>query len=309
MYINTADGIRWLNSNFNSDSGDYVVISEFIPPVTSNGVPVTQMADNIGCYSVFGSVFNRSNTTYNISILDFEDWKTLLYEYMQSLGIPTTSIGVSNTNLNELYQSYVTATRDLRISGVVDMNVGILVPGAEMPFVWCPIGGNNRPVDILTYMSIFRKTFTHMCMTYGALKYMYESYLSSLKNSHIAVGTQYPNELLSVGNSLEDISNNMDTIITNTIKSQNGGPVTTNELRQIIESNGNSPININNYYQYMVQRFGFDSMTAIEMLYYASDIIDINRLLGGNNDTSRLVISSLRVPNSGEMSNSSNKII
>jgi hypothetical protein len=295
MYINLNDTMNYLRATYNGSQNNYILISEFIPYVTWNNTQVSQMTGRIAQYSIFENVCNTANTNNSISILSYMDWKTLLDAYIQEINVQTRLDVSCAVNINSMYNSYVELTRDLRVSGIANITISQITPTAVAPWVWYPIGTTYCPTDILTYASMLAKVFPKLMLSYGAVKQMHNMYINGLKSLGVSVGVQKPNSILAAqkhmigapkdgrGTSLGDITNAMNSVVNNTIRGENG-QVTTYELRNIVETQGNINIDLTRYFQEMLHCCSIESRTAIEMLKYTSDLIDRSTLTDGAPD-------------------------
>lgn len=291
MYINVIDLKNYLNDQYNTSDSFY--ISELVPHVGDSKRPITQVSSDRLRYNVFRKVYNTYDNNRQVRPLSFEQWNVFLQMTLEYF--KRDNINVS-ADTNTLYKSYVALTQDHRVSGLVNINRCPVRASQTPVFTWVPVGGKTMPIDILTYMSIFEKTFPNVIASYSAMKVMYNKYLSALQANGAKISATRPNVVIARHGSLNDIINTMGDIINANLRRSDGTIVSTNDLTDIISSNGNTRVDLTKYYQYMLRQFGLNTNNSLEMLKYSSDIVKNVNLKEGAPETASLVPTILVVP-------------
>lgn len=295
MYININDLHSWLSANYNQRDKFY--ITDYIPFAVDNGVNIAQLDGSKSRYSVFSDVRFTTPSNFQISPLNFGDYSASIKEWVGNVVGPTFNINYAASSPEIYYKSYVEFSRDQRVSGVVDIYAVPTVPSDIGTFTWVPVGGATTPIDILTYISIFRKVFSNACFSYLAMKDMYNKYLNVIQSNGVSVNMPVANGVLASGNSISDVVGNMNNIITNTLRRQDGRPLTSQDLQSVIVSNGRSGVDMTQYYQYMITNYGLDTNMSIEMLKYAGDIASMKDMQAGAPDIMLVAPVIIQAPN------------
>ena len=291
MYINVIDLKSYLNDQYNTSDSFY--ISELVPHVGDSKRPITQVSSDRLRYNVFRKVYNTYDNNRQVRPLSFEQWNVFLQMTLEYFKRDNINI---SADTNTLYKSYVALTQDHRVSGLVGINRSPVRASQTPVFTWVPVGGKTMPIDILTYMSIFEKTFPNVIASYSAMKVMYNKYLSALQANGAKISATRPNVVIARHGSLNDIINTMGDIINANLRRSDGTIVSTNDLTDIISSNGNTRVDLTKYYQYMLRQFGLNTNNSLEMLKYSSDIVKNVNLKEGAPETASLVPTILVVP-------------
>lgn len=291
MYINVIDLKSYLNDQYNTSDSFY--ISELVPHVGDSKRPITQVSSDRLRYNVFRKVYNTYDNNRQVRPLSFEQWNVFLQMTLEYFKRDNINI---SADTNTLYKSYVALTQDHRVSGLVNINRCPVRASQTPVFTWVPVGGKTMPIDILTYMSIFEKTFPNVIASYSAMKVMYNKYLSALQANGAKISATRPNVVIARHGSLNDIINTMGDIINANLRRSDGTIVSTNDLTDIISSNGNTRVDLTKYYQYMLRQFGLNTNNSLEMLKYSSDIVKNVNLKEGAPETASLVPTILVVP-------------
>lgn len=291
MYINVIDLKSYLNDQYNTSDSFY--ISELVPHVGDSKRPITQVSSDRLRYNVFRKVYNTYDNNRQVRPLSFEQWNVFLQMTLEYFKRDNINI---SADTNTLYKSYVALTQDHRVSGLVGINRSPVRASQTPVFTWVPVGGKTMPIDILTYMSVFEKTFPNVIASYSAMKVMYNKYLSALQANGAKISATRPNVVIARHGSLNDIINTMGDIINANLRRSDGTIVSTNDLTDIISSNGNTRVDLTKYYQYMLRQFGLNTNNSLEMLKYSSDIVKNVNLKEGAPETASLVPTILVVP-------------
>ena len=314
MYINVIDLKNYLNDQYNTSDSFY--ISELVPHVGDSKRPITQVSSDRLRYNVFRKVYNTYDNNRQVRPLSFEQWNVFLQMTLEYFKRDNINVSADTNTLyksyvaltqdlyrvfvsadtNTLYKSYVALTQDHRVSGLVNINRCPVRASQTPVFTWVPVGGKTMPIDILTYMSIFEKTFPNVIASYSAMKVMYNKYLSALQANGAKISATRPNVVIARHGSLNDIINTMGDIINANLRRSDGTIVSTNDLTDIISSNGNTRVDLTKYYQYMLRQFGLNTNNSLEMLKYSSDIVKNVNLKEGAPETASLVPTILVVP-------------
>lgn len=291
MYINVIDLKSYLNDQYNTSDSFY--ISELVPHVGDSKRPITQVSSDRLRYNVFRKVYNTYDNNRQVRPLSFEQWNVFLQMTLEYFKRDNINI---SADTNTLYKSYVALTQDHRVSGLVNINRCPVRASQTPVFTWVPVGGKTMPIDILTYMSVFGKVFPNVIASYSAMKVMYNKYLSALQANGAKISATRPNVVIARHGSLNDIINTMGDIINANLRRSDGTIVSTNDLTDIISSNGNTRVDLTKYYQYMLRQFGLNTNNSLEMLKYSSDIVKNVNLKEGAPETASLVPTILVVP-------------
>lgn len=291
MYINVIDLKNYLNDQYNTSDSFY--ISELVPHVGDSKRPITQVSSDRLRYNVFRKVYNTYDNNRQVRPLSFEQWNVFLQMTLEYFKRDNINI---SADTNTLYKSYVALTQDHRVSGLVNINRCPVRASQTPVFTWVPVGGKTMPIDILTYMSVFEKTFPNVIASYSAMKVMYNKYLSALQANGAKISATRPNVVIARHGSLNDIINTMGDIINANLRRSDGTIVSTNDLTDIISSGGNTRVDLTKYYQYMLRQFGLNTNNSLEMLKYSSDIVKNVNLKEGAPETASLVPTILVVP-------------
>lgn len=270
----------------NQPTTNTVCICDFVPPVIANNAGVTQIPDRIRGYNLFKNITGVQNTDYPITVLPFEKYEQELNRmvgYIQNMGFSVRLV----SSVKDMYNSFVSMSNDLHISGVISFEVSKLSISEVTIFDWVPIGGKTVQLDLLTYFGVFISTFPQACISYTAIKQMYNKYKQNIKaNGAFVNDTGYVNNLLATTMDISEISMNIDIAIS-ILRTSQGTGITTTMLRGIIDSDGTS-MDLTPYYNYMMYWYHIRHDVALDMLKYATDIIDNVDIQRGASDLMRI---------------------
>ena len=270
----------------NCPKNETVCICDLVVPVIVNNLGVVQISDNVRCRNIFAQIAGVQNTDYPINVLPFEKYKNevdRMVSYIESLGYTVKLM----YPIKNMYDSAVEMSNDLRISGVISFELSNVSVSETGIFDWTPIGGKSMQLDLLTYFGMFMITFPQACVSYASIKQMYNRYTQNIKAEGTFVNSVgYVNKLMSNVRSISELSMNIDIAI-NSLKTSHGERISTTMLRHIIDSNGTS-MDVTAYYNYMMYWYGIRHDVALELLQYATDIVEDIDLQRGATDLTRI---------------------
>ena len=255
----------------NCPNHETVYICDLVLPVIANNLGVVQINNDVHCRNIFKNISGVQNTDYPINVLSYEKYENeieRMVKYIEALGYNVQLV----YSIKDMYNSAVEISRDLRISGVISFELSNVAVSESSTFDWIPIGGKSVQLDLLTYFGMFIMTFPQACISYSAIKQMYNRYVQNIKAEGTFVNsTGYNNKLLSTVMSISELSMYID-IAVNSMRTTQGGLITTTMLRDIINSNGSS-IDMTQYYNYMMYWYQIRHDVALELLQYATDVV------------------------------------
>lgn len=266
MFININD-IDVVLSQYNKT--DRINIQDVVPQV--NGT--TQIPNYISWYGMFANVRNANATDltqvpveYNV----YEHYINQLLAYMMSLGYQ--NVGIVDTIPN-MYTSYVALANETGVAGVINITKTPTGKTDIYPFDFDTVGTTSMTVDIMTFWNTFMMIYPRGLSLYTGIKDMYSRYVKCVSKEISASSVTMVNMLLARHYDIGTLASEMNTIVNSTLVDSEGKMVKTQDLINIVRTNGKTEINLSQYYAYMYNAYKIDPVTALDMLQYTSDML------------------------------------